>query len=350
MSVALRLPAGQPVASTPIRKPYLIFLGDVQSRAFAKTAFGVRDWLPDETVGQWRMPTCAVDLELAEMSPRAAAAAGARSLLIGVAAPGGQIPPAWTPYLIEALQSGLDIVNGLHTRLGSVPEIAAVARAEGRALHDVRHADRAFPIGTGRKRTGKRLLTVGTDCALGKKYTALSVTRALAAAGIPASFRATGQTGIMIAGEGVAIDAVVSDFVAGAAETLSPDAAPDHWDVIEGQGALHHPAYAGVTLGLIHGSQPDALILCHDPKRTHIDMCPWAPIPALRDAIALNESCARVTNPKARVIAVALNASGLSEAEAHAAAARAEDETGLPAFDPLRFGIDRAVAAIRAVS
>jgi uncharacterized NAD-dependent epimerase/dehydratase family protein len=350
MSVALRRPSGQPVTALPICKPYLIFLGDVQNRAFAKTAFGVRDWLPDETVGQWRMPSCAVDLELTEMSPRAAAAAGARSLLIGVASPGGQMPPAWTPYLIEALQSGLDIVNGLHTRLGSVPEIAAAARAQGRALHDVRHADRTFPIGTGRKRTGKRLLTVGTDCALGKKYTALSVTRALAAAGIPASFRATGQTGIMIAGEGVTIDAVVSDFVAGAAETLSPDAAADHWDVIEGQGALHHPAYAGVTLGLIHGSQPDALILCHDPKRTHIDMCPWALLPTLRDAIALNESCARVTNAEARVIAVALNTFGLADAEAHAAAARAEDETGLPAFDPLRFGMDRVVAAIRAVS
>ncbi|MBU6373668.1 MAG: DUF1611 domain-containing protein [Alphaproteobacteria bacterium] len=349
MSIALRLPA-EVSAAPSIRKPYLIFLADVQSRSFAKTAFGVRDWLPDETVGQWRMPTCAVDLDLPELSPAAAVAAGARSLLIGVAAPGGQIPAAWAPYLIEALHAGLDLVNGLHTRLSSVTEIAAAARAEGRALHDVRHADRPFPIGTGRKRSGKRALTVGTDCALGKKYTALALTRALKAAGIDATFRATGQTGIMIAGEGVAIDAVVSDFVAGAAESLSPDAAPDHWDIIEGQGALHHPAYAGVTLGLIHGSQPDALVLCHDPKRTHIDMYPWAPIPTLRDAISMNEACARVTNPKARVIAIALNTFGLSDADAQTAAARATEETGLPAFDPIRFGIERAVQALRAVS
>ncbi len=142
-----------------------------------------------------------------------------------------------------------------------------------------------MPAGTGRKRSGQRVLTVGTDCALGKKYTALALTQALQAQGAKATFRATGQTGIMIAGAGVAIDAVIADFIAGAAETLSPDNAPDHWDVIEGQGALFHPAYAGVTLGLLHGSQPDALVLCHDPSRTTIEDYPHMPVagPAGRD-------------------------------------------------------------------
>ena len=143
----------------------------------------------------------------------------------------------------------------------------------------MRHSDAAFPAASGRKRSGKRVLTVGTDCAQGKKYTALALAKNLQSRGVDASFRATGQTGIMISGEGIAVDAVIADFVAGAAEQLSPDNAPDHWDVIEGQGSLFHPAYAGVTLGLLHGSQPDAIVLCHDPSRRTIDEYPNFPIP-----------------------------------------------------------------------
>ena len=205
-------------------------------------------------------------------------------------------------------------------------------------MHDVRHADRALPIATGRRRTGKRVLMVGTDCSLGKKYTALALARELRARGLDADFRATGQTGIMIAGEGIAIDAVVADFIAGAAELLSPDAAADHWDVIEGQGSLFHPAYAGVTLGLLHGSQPDALILCHDPTRTEINGFPGFPIKPLDEAIAGYLAVARLTNAGARFVGVSLNTARLGpDARARALAAAAA-ATGLPACDPIAGG------------
>ena len=220
------------------------------------------------------------------MTPREAYAKGARSLVIGVANTGGVLKPNWIPSLVEALEAGLDIVSGMHGRLAGSRELRAAAERLGRQLIDVREPPPDIPVGTGRKRSGKRLLTVGTDCALGKKYTALALAGAFRRRGIDADFRATGQTGIMIAGSGMPIDAVVSDFVAGAAEMLSPDAAADHWDVIEGQGSLFHPAYAGVSLGLLHGSQPDVLVLCHEPGREHLLGYPEFPTPSLPDAIA----------------------------------------------------------------
>lgn len=326
-----------------VRKPYLVFVGDATRSAVTKTAEGVRDWAPDDCVAQWRLSAGATDLRLPEMRPAEAYAAGARSLLIGIAAVGGRIPEAWIPLLVEALEAGLDIVSGQHTRLSGIPEIADAAARLGRQLHDVRHADRSFTVGTGRKRTGMRLLTVGTDCALGKKYTALALARAMQARGVDADFRATGQTGIMIAGAGVAIDAVVSDFTAGAAETLSPDAAAGHWDVIEGQGAIFHPAFAGVTLGLLHGSQPDALVLCHDPSRTEISLFPGFPIQPLDITMDTYLRLARVTNPDVRFVGISLNTSGLSEAEANAIAASLEAQHGLPVMDPMRFGVEKVV-------
>ena len=285
-----------------IPRPYLLFLGDVSDEPLAKTAFGIRDWAPDATLGQSRLPGCRVDLGLPELSPGEAAVRGAKSMLIGVAPIGGAIPPHWISSLLDALEAGLDIVSGMHTRLVDIPEVRETAERLGRSLHDVRHSNRSFPIATGVKRSGKRLLTVGTDCALGKKYTALAIAKALKAHGFDADFRATGQTGIMIAGEGVAIDAVVADFISGAAETLSPAAAVDHWDVVEGQGALFHPAYAGVTLGLVHGSQPDALVLCHDPLRRHLHSHPDFPIVEVETAIARYLVAARLTNPAAQFV------------------------------------------------
>jgi len=332
-----------------IQKPYLLFTGDALNTRSTKTAFGLRDWVPEAVIGQWRLPEGRVDLGLPMLDPVAAHAAGARSMVIGIAPFGGALPETWLPGLVAALEAGLDLVSGLHTRLSAIPALAEAASRLGRTLHDVRHSDRTFPAGTGEKRSGKRLLAVGTDCALGKKYTALALARGLAARGHAADFRATGQTGIMIAGEGVAIDAVVADFIAGAAETLSPAAAPEHWDVIEGQGALFHPAYAGVTLGLLHGSQPDALVLCHEPRRSHIEDLPWAVIPPLGEAMRRYLDAARVTNPAARFVAISLNTSRLDEAAAHAAAADVTAEHGLPVFDPLRFGLDGALDHIEAV-
>lgn len=322
-----------------IEKPYLLFLGDVQTDLFAKTAFGLRDWCNGDVVGQCRLPDCGVDLNIAEMSPVAAVKAGARSMVVAVASIGGALPEQWVPSLLAALEAGLDLVSGMHARLCDIPEVAQTAARLGRQLHDVRHTDRPLPIATGRRRTGKRVLMVGTDCSLGKKYTALALARELKNRGVNADFRATGQTGIMIAGEGIAIDAVVADFIAGAAEQLSPDAAPDHWDVIEGQGGLFHPAYAGVTLGLLHGSQPDALVLCHDPTRTEINGFPGYPIASLTEAMAGYLMLGRVTNPAVRFVGISLNTAKLSAAARAAVLADAGAETGLPACDPMQGGV-----------
>jgi len=319
-----------------LRKPYLLFVGDADSDAQAKTAFGLRDWARLASLAQLRLPGSRVDLGLPEMTPEAAAQAGAGSLVIGVAPVGGQIPTAWQPILRRAVEAGLDVVSGMHTSLEYVPELPAAARRRGVALIDVRLPRHSFATATGRRRTGKRLLTVGTDCALGKKYTALALTEALRVRGIDVDFRATGQTGIMIAGGGVAIDAVVADFAAGAAEALSPDAPPDHWDVIEGQGSLFHPAYAGVTLALLHGSQPDVLILCHDPTRLHLNAFPGFPVPDLQDAAARYTEAARLTNPAVRLGGVSLNTSMLSPTARASLLAATAAKLKVPCFDPLQ--------------
>ncbi|MFO6448335.1 DUF1611 domain-containing protein [Erythrobacter sp. NE805] len=331
-----------------IPKPYLMFMGRESVLRSAKTALGIRDWAPQDCVAQWRLGAEAIDLGLAEMRPRAAREAGARAMVLGIAPVGGALPEEWIAPILEAMEAGLDIVSGLHARLTDVPAIAEAAQRLGRTLHEVRHPRRPFPIATGHRRPGKRLLTVGTDCALGKKYTSLAIAREMRSRGIDADFRATGQTGIMIAGDGIAMDAVVSDFIAGAAETLSPAAHPDHWDVIEGQGAILHPSFAGVTLGLLHGSQPDVLILCHDPSRSAIASTPGFPFRSLGETRDLYLSLARLTNPQVRFAGIALNTSSLGEADARALAAALEASEGLPVFDPLRFGIAAAVDAVLA--
>jgi uncharacterized NAD-dependent epimerase/dehydratase family protein len=321
-----------------LSKPYLLFLGSSQSMTDCKTAAGLHDWCRDDVTGQMGLPGCAVDLGLHWYQPAEAFAAGARSLVIGVAPVGGAIPMEWRPALLEAVAAGLDIVSGMHTRLASVPGLAEAAERRGCRLLDVRHSDRTFAVASGVRRSGRRVLTVGTDCALGKKYTALALTSALRTRGIAATFRATGQTGIMIAGAGVAIDAVVADFVAGAAESLSPANHPAHWDVIEGQGALFHPAYGGVTLGLIHGSQPDALVLCHDPSRRCIDGYPDHPIPSLESAMSQYLTAAAVTNPTARFVGISLNTSSLDGESRRKLMASLRDDFGLPVVDPILDG------------
>ena len=331
-----------------LRKPYLLYLGGAKEKTFAKTAFGLRDWCGGDVIGEWSLATATMSTGVPRLSPAEAGAKGAGSIVIGIASVGGVLPPEWVPDLLAAIEAGLDVVSGMHTRLTSFPALVAAAERKGVRLLDVRHSDQTFPAGSGRKRTGKRAATVGTDCALGKKYTALAIARALKARGVKATFRATGQTGVMIAGEGVAIDAVVADFVAGAAEQLSPDNAPDHWDVIEGQGALFHPAYAGVTLGLLHGSQPDALILCHDPSRQNIEDFPGYPIPDLRVAITRYEEAARLTNQKAKVVAVSVNSSSMGDLEWAAYQAKTGKYVGLPVLDPMRGGADGLAAAVLA--
>lgn len=321
-----------------IKGKYLVFLGDVTDDIFAKTAFGLRDWRPDQCAGQYRLPGCAVDLGLPDMNPAAARAAGAQTLAIGIAPSGGRIAPSWITAIVEALEGGLDIASGMHMRLEDVPEIAAAAKASGRTLFNLRFADRGFDIGTGRKRTGKRLLTVGTDCAVGKKYTVLALEREMKARGMKADYCATGQTGILISGRGIAIDAVISDFIAGAAEWLSPDNDSDHWDLIEGQGSIFHPGYAGVSVGLLHGSQPDALVLCHDASRMEIHDFPGFPIPGLRQCIDLNLAIARTTNAKVRLAGVSINSSKLLIDQRGDYFRQISDELGVPCIDPIATG------------
>jgi uncharacterized NAD-dependent epimerase/dehydratase family protein len=321
-----------------LSKPYLLFLGASQSMTDCKTAAGLRDWCRADVTGQTALPGCLVDLGLPWYTPAEARTAGARSLVIGVAPVGGGIPPQWWPALLEAAAAGLDVVSGMHTRLDAVPGLREAAQRHSGRLLDVRHTAQKFEAASGARRPGRRVLTVGTDCALGKKYTALALTAALRTLGITATFRATGQTGIMIAGAGVAIDAVVADFLAGAAEWLSPANDPDHWDVIEGQGALFHPAYAGVTLGLIHGSQPDALVLCHDPTRTHIDGYPDYPLPSLAAAMSQYLTAARLTNPQVRFAGVSLNTSALDAPARRRVVAAVGGEFGLPVVDPILDG------------
>ncbi len=280
--------------------PYLLFLGDATEPAFAKTAFGLRDWIPQRWFGEWACAEATVSTGLPRLTPAEARQRGARGLVIGVANVGGVIGERWLPLLIEGLEAGLDVVSGLHAKLADVPELRAAAARLGRRLIDVRVPPPGIPVATGRKRSGKRLLTVGTDCALGKKYSALALARAFAARGRAVDFRATGQTGILIAGGGMPMDAVVADFEAGAAEVLSPDAPADHWDVIEGQGSLSHPAYAAVSLGLLHGSQPDVFVVCHETGRERVLGYPDYPLPASkRRSISPSASVAARMRPSA---------------------------------------------------
>ena len=316
--------------------PYLLFLGDIVEPGYAKTAFGLRDWAPDRCVGELVLADGCVTTGLARLSVREASERGARALLIGVATRGGQIPEQWLPTLIESLGNGLDIVSGMHMRLDEIPQLVAEARRSGRRLIDVRVPPKDIPVASGRKRSGRRLLTVGTDCALGKKYTALAIARGLAARGIDVDFRATGQTGIMIAGGGIPIDAVVSDFVAGAAEFLSPDAAPDHIDVIEGQGSIFHPSYAAVSLGLLHGSQPDLFVVCHDPTRREILGLAGFALPSIEEVIAQTVALGRLTNPAIRCCGISLNTSAFDDVQAAEIIAATERRIGLPTADPMR--------------
>ncbi|HEY0630193.1 MAG TPA: DUF1611 domain-containing protein [Sphingomicrobium sp.] len=319
-------------------QPYLLFLGDTTDPSYAKTAFGLRDWARDQCVGEIACEGGTVSTGLRRMSPSEARAAGARSIVIGIANEGGVIPDRWIATLVEALEAGLDIVSGMHARLADIPAIAAAAERTGGRLIDIRVPPKGLAVGTGRKRSGKRLLTVGTDCALGKKYTALALARAFTDLGLSAEFRATGQTGIMIAGSGIPMDSVVSDFEAGAAEMLSPDAAADHWDVIEGQGSLFHPAYAAVSLGLLHGSQPDVIVACHQPGRSKMVGTAGYELPDVADAIELNLRLGALTNPAIRCAGVSFNTASLGEGEARRLMAAESERLGIPVADPIRGG------------
>ena len=329
-----------------LKSPYLILIGAEDDPTYAKTGLGIAQWRPERVAGQMRFPGCSVDLGVPDMTIDEAVAAGVGSLVIGVAPVGGVIPDSWWAAIEAAARAGLDVVCGLHVKLNDRPPLVAAARESGARLVDVRVPPGKLPVGTGVRRSGKRVLTVGTDCAIGKKYTALALDQAMRGAGMESTFRATGQTGIMIAGEGMPIDAVVADFISGAAEVLSPDNDPGHWDVIEGQGSLFHPGYSGVSLGLLHGSQPDAFVVCHDATRTHVSGWEHYPLPTVAECIDLHVRAGRRTNPGIRCVGLSVNTSGLSPAERPGWLAQLSAGTGLPCVDPLVEGCGAIVEYI----
>jgi len=328
------------LTTVSLEPPYLLYLGDVGDDDHAKTGFGIAHWRPELCAGQMRLPGCPVDLGLAEMSAADAVDAGVRTAIVGVAPVGGQIPDHWLPQLIELARVGIDIASGMHSKLKSMPDLVAAAYKGGSHLTDVRVPPGNIPVGQGKPRSGKRVLMVGTDCAVGKKYSALALHRELDRRDIKATFRATGQTGIMIAGEGIPIDAVVADFISGAAEVLSPDNDDDHWDVIEGQGSLLNPSYSGVSLGLLHGSQPDAIVLCHDATRTDtLEVLGDYPIPELDEVIDDVLRLGRRTRPGCFCTGVSVNTSAMADFERDAYLTKLQNHLGIPCVDPVATGM-----------
>ncbi len=330
-----------------MEQPYLLFLGDAHDDLAAKAARGVVEWRPEGCLGQLRLDGCNATLGLPDMTIGEAVDAGAKTMIVGVANAGGFIPESWVASIVDALAAGMDVAAGMHDRLTGVATIAEAAARHSRQLFDVRHPPQDFSVGTGRKRSGNRLLTVGTDCSCGKMYAALALEREMRARGMNAEFRATGQSGIFIVGDGVAVDAVVADFISGAVEWLTPGNDADHWDLIEGQGSLFHPSYAGVSLGLLHGAQADALVLCHEPTRRHMRGLPERALPGLAECIDANVAAARLTNPEVRCIGVAMDTSRLDAAARERVLGDAQSELGIPCVDPVATGVAAIVDALR---
>ncbi|MCY0154206.1 DUF1611 domain-containing protein [Hoeflea alexandrii] len=325
-----------------IDPPYLIFLGDVPDALAAKTGLGIVDWRPEWCIGQLRLDGCQADANIPDLSIEEAVAQGVKTMVVGAVNAGGVLPAHWIASIVAALDAGLNVATGLHTRLASIDEIRDAAARSGAKLHDVRFSDQRFDTGKGTKRPGLRCLTVGTDCSVGKKYTALALEREMRARGMKADFRATGQTGVFISGRGAAIDAVAADFISGAVEWIAPAAEPDHWDLVEGQGSLFHPSFADVSLGLLHGAQADAFIVCHEPTRTMMRGVKHG-LPSIREVIDMTIACGKLTNPAIRCTGIAVNTQKLGEEEARALLAGLESEYGVPATDPIRFGVSALV-------
>lgn len=323
--------------------PYLLYIGNATEPLSAKTARGIAVWRPELALGQYRRGSDTVDLGLLDLSYKEAVRRGARTLVLGVANSGGVMSDAMAEDVVDALRAGLHVASGLHQRLRDHPAVRAEADARELQLFDVRRPPDGLPVGDGYRRAGRRLLTVGTDCAVGKMYTTLAIEREMRSRGLAADFRATGQTGILIAGSGMPVDAVVADFISGAVEVLSPVRGDGGWDLIEGQGSLFHPGFAGVTMGLIHGAQPDALVLCHQVGREHVRHVPGRALPDLKTCLDRNLEAARLTNPDVAAVGVALNTSSCAPDAARRALAEAEDRLGLPAQDPIADGVGRIV-------
>ena len=323
--------------------PFLLYLGHTDDYIGIKTSRGLAEFRREDCVGEFRYDDCPLTLGLPRLNMVDAALAGARTLVLGIAGAGGRMGPALVEDAALALETGMNVAAGLHQRLRDQPRLVALAQERGLQLFDVRDPPADLDVGKGYFRAGNRLLTVGTDCSVGKMYSTLAITRALQARGVAADFRATGQTGILITGEGVPIDAVVADFISGGIERLAPAREDDGWDVIEGQGSLFHPSFAGVSLGLLHGSQPGALVLCDEPGRPHMRGLPGRAMPDLAETLARNREAARLTSPDVRAVGICRNTSKLDPTDARRVCDRAEDALGLPATDPMAFGVEAII-------
>lgn len=323
-----------------ITGPFLLYLGHSADALGVKTSRGLATFRREDCVGEFRHDDCPLTLDLPRLSIAEGGAAGARTLVLGIASPGGRLGSDLVEDAAIALEAGMNVAAGLHQRLAQVPRLVALAGERGLKLFDVRDPPADLVVGTGYPRAGHRLLTVGTDCSVGKMYATLALARALRDRGVAADFRATGQTGILIAGEGIAVDAVVADFISGAVERLAPARHDGGWDLIEGQGSLYHPSFAGVSTGLLHGAQPEAILLCHDPGRTEMRKLPGRALPGLAECLERNLLVARLTSPKVRAVGVCLNTSGMDPAAARRLCVRTANLLDLPCTDPIAFGVD----------
>ena len=326
-----------------IDSPFLLYLGRATDEISVKTSRGLAAFRRVDCVGEFRHDDCPLTLGLPRLAMAEAVAAGARTLVLGIANAGGAMDETLIDDAATALEAGLNVASGLHQRLRDNARLHGLATKLGRTLVDVRDPPASLPVGKGHPRAGRRLLTVGTDCSVGKMYASLHLTEGLRARGVRADFRATGQTGILIAGSGVPVDAVVADFISGAIEQLSPARHDGGWDVIEGQGSLFHPSYAGVSTGLLHGAQPDALVLCHDPSRAHMRGLPHYALPDLAECLDANIRVARLTNAHVRAVGIALNTTKLTVVERERLCAQTSDALGLPCTDPVAMGVEPIV-------
>lgn len=323
-----------------IPAPFLLYLGHSADSIGIKTSRGLATFRSEDCVGEFRHDDCPLTLGLPRLDMAGGAAAGARTLVLGIANSGGTLGADLIEDAAAALEAGMNVAAGLHQRLRDEPRLAALAAERGLDLFDVRDPPPNLRVGNGYRREGHRLLTVGTDCSVGKMYATLAIAAALRERGLAADFRATGQTGILIAGSGVPVDAVVADFISGAIEQLAPERHDGGWDVIEGQGSLSHPSFAGVSTGLLHGAQPEAIVLCHEPGRPHLRGIPGRSLPGLRECLDQNLDVARLTSPAVRAVGVCLNTSRLDRAEALRLCREVEDRLSLPCTDPIAFGVD----------
>ena len=342
-------------------RSWLVLTDGFLSERNAKTAHGVIHFAPDRIAAVVDPEHAGRDLidvlpELGRSAPVVASVAEGlkhdpTSLLLGVATPGGWMPDHWRAWIAESIVAGLEIANGLHTLLSDDAELVALAEKHGVRLWDVRVPPDGIPLGSGKSLDvpQRTVLTVGSDCAVGKMTVTLELTKAAKEAGVNAEFVATGQTGILIAGRGIAVDRVISDFTAGAAEQLILESNPDSEVLmVEGQGSLWHPAYSGVTLGLLHGAAPEVQVLCHQAGREAIEEPPFTSLPSLNDMVATYELMAKTLRP-APIACVAVNTRGLAEQDAVSEIARIQEETGLPTGDVLRGDAPKLWTAVKEV-